>query len=366
MGTVYKPKYRDKNGDLKESKTYWLSFIDRHGKRVRRSAGTKVKAVAIKRLDKLAGKAADGRDTSVDLSKIRFEALLEALEVDYQHKGQERLRTGHLKERFSEWLVIDITTTEIKKFIAHRQHQGAAPGTINRELAALKRMFRLGAAETPPKVDRVPHVPVLREDNTKEGFLEHDQFQALHDHLPAHLRPVLVFGFRTGWRINEIRTLTWDRVDLENRTVALSASLSKNRKARHLYLDDELLRIFRHQQLQRGGSDYVFHLDGHQILDFRGSWNRACREAGLGYGYKSTPGYAAKWLKEGLKPGPTFHDLRRSAVRNLIRAGVGRDEAKRITGHLTDSVFSRYNIIDDSDIKAAVLKQQEYLSKEEG
>jgi integrase len=346
----------------RRGRIWWIKYY-RNGKPFYESSKSRKKSIANELLKKRNGEVAEGRVPGIYFEKATFEDLVKLLEADYKLKGQKRNRTGNLEKYFKSMRVIGIGTGKIKEYIAQRQEKGAAAATINRELAALKRMFRLGAQETPPMVERVPYIPMLREDNVKEGFLEGEQYLALLTHLPAHLRPVLTFGYRTGWRINEIRNLTWDRVNLEERTVRLSASQTKNKSARAIYLDDELLHLMRHQALKKGsGSPYVFHLKGSQIRDFRVSWNTACRNAGLGYGYRLDPAYVKKWEKEGFKPGPTFHDLRRSAARNLIRAGVGRDVAKAMTGHKTDSVFSRYNITSQEDMKEAALKHEKFLS----
>src|SRR5260370_30541733 len=86
-------------------------------------------------------------------------------------------------------------------------------------------------------------------------------------------------------------------------------------------------------ELRRGkrAEDLLFtRKDGEAVKDFRGGWDRLTRVAGL------------RWL--------LFHDLRRSAVRNMIRRGVPQKTAREISGHKTDAVFSRYNIVSEADI----------------
>ena len=69
------------------------------------------------------------------------------------------------------------------------------PATINRELSALKRMLNMGARQTPPKVDRVPYIPMLKENNTRKGFFEHGDFIALRDKLPDYLKGFVTFAY---------------------------------------------------------------------------------------------------------------------------------------------------------------------------
>jgi integrase len=78
----------------------------------------------------------------------------------------------------------------------------------------------------------------------------------------------------------------------------------------------------------------VFHRNGRPIRDLRKAWATACNSAGV--------------------PGRLFHDLRRCASRNLRRAGVSESVAMKVTGHLTPSIFKRYDIVDETDIGDAL------------
>jgi len=86
---------------------------------------------------------------------------------------------------------------------------------------------------------------------------------------------------------------------------------------------------------------YLFHHKNEPIGDFRKAFDAACAAAGL----------------QGILP----HDLRRSAVRNFIRAGVKESVAMRLSGHRTRSVFDRYNIVSEDDLIDASTKLQEFL-----
>jgi len=92
----------------------------------------------------------------------------------------------------------------------------------------------------------------------------------------------------------------------------------------------------------------VFHREGKQIKDFRGAWATACKTSGL------VPGRA------GVVP----HDLRRYAARNLSRAGVPEQIAMRITGHKTASMYRRYRIVDESDLREATESLDAYLERQ--
>jgi integrase len=160
------------------------------------------------------------------------------------------------------------------------------------------------------------------------------------------LKAVATFGYRFGWRHGEILGLTWDRVDLKNGIVRLEAGETKNDDARTVYLDEELKGMLKEAfKNRRLNVPYVFLRDGEPIRGFRKAWISACKEAKL--------------------IGKIFHDLRRTAVRNMVRAGVPERVAMMISGHKTRSVFDRYNIVSDDDLKLATMKQSAYLKKQE-
>src|SRR5262249_38009162 len=110
------------------------------------------------------------------------------------------------------------------------QH-GAANATINRELAALKRMFTL--AMQAGKLLHRPHIAMLDEDNTRKGFFERAQFEAVRAKLPIHLQAVATVAYYTGWRTkSEILPLQWRQVDRTAGTIRLEPGTTENREGR--------------------------------------------------------------------------------------------------------------------------------------
>jgi integrase len=358
MGTIYRRKFKDKNGNTKEGKTYWIKY-HHNGKPYYESAKSTKWADAANLLKQREGDAASGKPPGVRFDKVMFAELVEDFKEDYKLKGQKKPRFKHLEAYFEGMRVVDVTTAKIKSYINHRQEQGAANATVNRELAALKRMLNLGAKETPPKVNRVPYIQMLKEDNVKEGFFEDSDYEAILKELPEYIKGMVQFAYWTGWREAQIRNITWKMVKIKDRLITAPGRITKNSKPHTIYMNDPLLGIIKDQRSQRNlGCPYVFHRNGQQIKDFRSVWNTACRETGLGYGYRLNTKYVIKWEDE-YKQGPTIHDFRRTATRNLIRSGVSENVAMKITGHKTRSVFDRYNIVTPDDLKIAAEKQAE-------
>ncbi len=211
-------------------------------------------------------------------------------------------------------------------------------------------MLNLGAQQTPPKVDRVPYISRLKENNVRKGFFEHGEFLALRLALPFHLKGFVTFGYRTGWRVSEISDLTWSQVDMDQGIVRLEVGDTKNDDGRTIYLDKKLKKVLKEQWETRKGSrkltPYVFtNEDGSdRVKDFRKSWGSGCKKAEIGKRF--------------------FHDFRRTAVRNMVRSGIPEGVAMKVSGHKTRAVFERYNIVNDADMKMAAQRQEAYLDKQ--
>lgn len=367
MGTLYKKTYYDKAGEPYQGKVWWMQYY-RNGKREQESSKSSSKWEAKRLLKQREGDVANDKDPGARrlLSKVVFEDLVKVLEENYKLKNRKRTRTGHLEKFFEGMRVVDITTTKINKYINYRRSEGKADSTINRELSALKRMFNLGARETPTKVDRsrIPYIDMLEEPAPKEGYFEDADYHAFLAELPDYMKDYVGFAYWTGWRVDQIRNITWAMVDIKERLIAAPGRITKNKKAHTIYMNDPLLEIIKERRSQRNlGCPFVFHRNGQQVRDFRFVWNLACRNAGLGYGYKLSVKYVEKWEGQ-FKPGPTIHDFRRTVVRNLVtRSGVSEKIAMEITGHKTRAVFDRYHIVKKDDLKKAAEQLAQSVGK---
>ena len=334
---------------------YWIKYHHR-GKAHYESSKSQDKSEADRLLKIREGEIAKGKEPMVLFDKVKFKDLEKLLVADYETRMNKSLRRAkasiaNLRKHFGEMRVKDITPNEVRKYISRRREpkKPAKNSTINRELAALRRMLNLGIEEGLVDRTSVPKILALKEDNVRQGFFEHWEFLAVRDALPEHLKGVVTFAYKYGWRVSEITGLTWSQVDLGQRIVWLKAAQSKNKKGRMIFLDDELVEVFTKQWEKRKEAvrllPYVFlNAKGtDKIKRFDKAWKTACREAGIG-----------KRL---------FHDFRRTAVRNMIRAGIPEVVAMQISGHKTRSVFDRYNIVSERDLQEATTKLGDHLRK---
>jgi integrase len=280
--------------------------------------------------------------------RTTFDELAALYLHDYRVNDRKSLDTAeahvvNLTKRLGGFRAIEIGTERINDYIAARKTEGRATATINRELTALKRMFTLGARAQPPLVATIPYIPLLKGEKVRQGFFEEEDYRAILTVVPAHVQVAVAIGFWTGLRQGEILGLRWEQVDLERGVIRLEPGTTKNREGREAPLIPEVherLRRWRHETRARHLTcPWVCHFRGKPITHFRRAWAVGTTRAGLA--------------------GKLFHDLRRSAVRNMVQAGIPEVVAMRISGHKTRSVFDRYAIVSSRDLELARTKLTE-------
>jgi integrase len=350
MGSLYRPKYRATDGTLKESAVVWLKYRDALGVLRRESSGVEKEQEARRLLKQREGAAVDGRVIAPRVDKITVAELAEDLKTEYRANGRKSLdrvedAIEHLLPIFGALPAVKVTSADVTAYQARRQAEGAANATINRECAALKRLFSL--AVKGEKIHRAPHIGMLQERNIRTGFFEDHQYEAVRAHLPAYAQPVVTFAYVTGWRVrSEVLTLQWRQVDFKAGIIRLDPGTTKNLEGRVFVMTPELRATLEAQRTvteakqQKTGSiiPWVFHRTkrGRPLKSFRKAWQQACTAAGV--------------------PGRILHDFRRTAVRNLERAGIPRSVAMKMVGHKTESVYRRYAIVDEAMLRDAAVK----------
>lgn len=332
----------------------WYICYSVGGKTFRESANTKLETEAKDRLKERIGEISNGSFSGVKVKRIKVQELAADMVRDYRINGKKSLPDLeerwklHLSPFFGHLRAVNVSTDLIARYIDRRQQEGAANATINRELAALKRMFNLATEATPPKVTRVPHVPHLAENNVRTGFLEQHQYEKLADFFSGvglWMRSIFEVGHTYGWRVSEILNLRVKQVDFLNGIIRLETGTTKNKKGRVVKMTAKVSQLLQQCCHGKKPDDLLFTrvtVDGRHkpIVDFRDVWANGCKAAGC--------------------PDLLFHDLRRTGARNLVRAGVAAHHAAKITGHKTLSVFNRYDIIDERDIADAVDKLERH------
>jgi integrase len=275
---------------------------------------------------------------------ITFAQLRELAERQYTLDGRrslDRLRAAfaHLEKALgAETRAPEVTPARLDAYAVERIAAGAARATVNYELAAMRRAFHLAIEKGLLAVMPVIKLPAVR--NQRSGFFEDGDFAAVLLELPTDIQPVIRFLRFTGWRRSEVLSLTWDQVDMDGGIIRLAAADTKGADARSFPfgLAPEIVQLVEARWQVRDGL-FVFHRKGQRIGTgaLRGAWKRACKRADL--------------------DGRLVHDLRRSAARDLRRAGVSEGEIMKLCGWRTRSMFDRYNIIDEQDLARAVAKR---------
>jgi integrase len=339
----------------KGSQNWFLRFY-LHGKQVRETTGTADETeacrVALSRLDE-AGADRAGAKTFIgpEQKKITVKVLLDNLERDYWLRRidspQFRSHVKRIREYFGHWRAMEVTASEVDCYIEKRLADGARPASINRATQVFGQSFNLAVKRK--LLNSAPKFRHLSESgNARQGFFAERELRTVVGNLPAYLQDFTLFGFLVGWRKGEIASLAW--ADVDGDCIRLRPENSKNGDGRVIVLEGELRELIERRTAARSVktdngtalSALIFH-NGHgePVGDFRKAWATACKLAGV--------------------PGKLFHDLRRSSVRNMIRAGVPEKIAMTLSGHKTHSMLSRYNIINETDQRQALRRTQDYL-----
>jgi integrase len=324
---------------------YWWVQYHRNGKTYRESSQTTKESEAQRFLRKKLAEATSEFFITPQTARIKVSELAEDFERDQKIRERKSAADAttrwelHLKPFFGHLRAVQVGTDQLARYVVERQEKGAANATINRELACLKRMFNLGAQASPQKVLRVPKFPRLAERNVRTGFVEDRDYSKLADAcsgIGLWMRALFETAYNYGWRVSELQNLKVRQVDLLSGTIRLNSGETKNDDGRLVVMTSRVLQLLTQCVTGKSPADRVFTRSGKPVKDFRGAWAKVCKQAGL--------------------PGLLFHDLRRTAVRNMVRSGIPEVVAMKISGHKTRAIFDRYNIVSESDLQEAARK----------
>lgn len=354
MGQIFRRTYKAADGSVRTCDTWTIRYF-RGGRAHQEPTKFTRKGDAERLLKTREGDVARGISVSAAAIRTTFDDAALDVVNDYKVNGKRSLKvlerriTLHLRPVFGGRRLADIGTADVRAFVVARQAAGASNGEINRELQTLKRCYSLAIAAR--KAYERPHIELLTEAKPRAGFFDRPQVDTVCGHLSPVLADVVRFAYITGWRVpSEVLTLEWRNVDLALGTVRLDAGTTKNGEARTFPLTEELRTLLERRQtehaaLQKAGrmTPLVFcrlvakgrrgPKSPKPIKAFTKAWRAACAAAGC--------------------PGRIPHDLRRSAVRTFVRAGISETVAMKLSGHLTPSVFRRYDITSETDLREA-------------
>ena len=345
-------------GKRPDSAILWLKY-SKDGKPYRESSGFTDRKKAEKRLKVRLSEITVGTFIGPQSEKIKVAELAEDFLREYRINERKSIDDAtarwnlHLEPFFGAKKAVDVSSDLIARYVDQRQQEGAKNATINREVAALKRMFRLGQQCTPAKVLRMPHFPHLRENNVRKGFLEDSQYRKLVEGTELWFRTIVECGRTYGWRISELLGMKVNQVDLMQRVIRLDPGTTKNSDGREVFMTDALYLLLGACVEGKSAEDAVFtRPNGIPVRTLRDAWEKACTLAGVGQFVCvdcATPVQTGSPCqkcsgKRTKYTGLIFHDLRRTAARNLRRAGISETVIMKIGGWRTRSVFERYAI----------------------
>lgn len=350
----------------KRGTTWWIAYSHR-GTKHRESSGSEKESAARKLLRKRLGEI-DGGKFAAGAKRTTVAAVLDLVVADYQ--AQERrslprceLAVKQVKGALGDGLACELTSSRLKDYVTECRARGWQPATYWYNLAILKRAFRLAIEDG--LLATHPVFPTVTVNNARQGFFERADFEKVRAALRSETaRNVVTFSYLTGWRTrSEILPLTWDRVDFTAGVVRLDVGQSKNGDGRTFPFDvmPELRDVLGRQKLAADAFEFshgwrprwvFFHRDddrggaeaGSRVTAFDKQWRAACKAAGL--------------------EGKILHDFRRTAVRDLVRAGVSESVAMKLCGHKTRRVFDRYSIVNEQDLREGVAKRAAQVERE--
>lgn len=364
---------------------FWHIAYFLRGEEIRESTGTDDRKMAIRFLNrriKEIGADQIGKAAFVgpQQERIKVSELLDALEEDYKLRGKDNPQfRSHLKpvrKYFARWRALEVSPEAVDKFISWMKEDDLVDATINRSTQLLRQAFRLAVGRR--HISSMPQIRQFSEKgNARQGFFTEAEFCTLKTNLPVYLQDFAEFGYLTGWRKGEIASLQWS--DVEGDVVHLRSSNSKNGESRIVILRGNLAQLIERRRADRQVETkasvllaaHVFHLAGQPVGDFRKAWATACVAARLGQFKceRCSRSISTRWCEackcEPRYEGRIFHDLRRTSVRNMVNAGVAERVAMKITGHKTRSMFDRYHIVSDDDLREAMDRTDSYLQKKQ-
>ena len=318
--------YKRKGSDI------WRTCISHDGKKIQKSLKTSNKKLAMAIDAKIRTEIVEGTYYEKLIGRNKnFKDLIDrflkvhAPKVSVSMQKSYRTSLNRLEPYFGKSNLLSITPRNISKYKVLRNNDGAAPATINRELAMLSKTFSLAVKEWEWLKDNpVSKVPREKEDNGRDRWLTVDEEVSLLENSPEWLRDIIHFNLHTGLRQDELLSLTWDRVDMFRKTILIADT--KNGKPKTIPLNKTALGILESKaRVISINGRIVFHskcgtkIDKHNL---RRAFVIAMESAGI----------------EDF----TFHGLRHTFATRLAQSGYDLYKISKLLGHKDIKTTQRY------------------------
>ena len=263
---------------------------------------------------------------------VTVQELADMLLLRYEAEGRSSLvnarnRLRCVTDSLGTWKAIELKADRVLEYAVRRRKAGAAVATVNLELALLARAYRV--AVDAGRLVLAPKIPRLPGANVRRGHVPDAILSKIRENLPTYLERAVWFLRLTGWRVQEGLGLEWRRVDFAEQVIRLDTSKTGEPRVLSFKSYADLRELLEERHSARGLGPYVFTTPaGGRIpgKTLHSAWRLACGKAGL--------------------PDAILHDLRRTMVRAMDRAGVPRSVAMSITGHKSEQVYRQYGLFD--------------------
>lgn len=340
-GRIWWIRYREIDSRAKDKKHRYVHHYE--------SSGSESKGYAQQLLNKRLTALGGRRPTETDPKKVTYENLRDNFLARCVEKGRRSLKKvgeemnsldtiPRLDKTFTSWRVTDITTNDVRHFRLQGKQEGLSDARLNRYVATLRAMFKQAAKDELITAAEMPaYFPMVHEPNEARGaiYIKREWYKPLCRALPEPLRSAFTLCWRTSVRVGEMRRLRWSHFDFQKRIITLPSEITKTGRQRQIPLPKDF-------GLKPGKpEDLAFPLGDH-----RRPWRKACVKVGAGH-WEETASGRKRYV------GAQLRHCRHTAIRHMIDGGIDRDRAKAISGHKTDSMFSRYNIGLEKDVLAA-------------
>jgi integrase len=338
-GSVFRKhlSLNQKEAGVKQNPHWFIQFSD-HGRCVREATHTTDRAAATQLLRQRLHEVDMRSFKKATAKPVKIVELYEILKLDRATNPKSRTRElpgrwKHLEPVFGHLAAAEVDTAMLRRYVAARLKEEAAHASINRELATLRRAFNLGKQSG--QVREIPFFPMLKENNTRKGFVEDEDFTKLtRTATEPWLRTFLEVCYTYGWRKGEILGLRVRHLNFKTRKIRLDAGSTKNGDAREVGMTSAVFALLKASTEGKKAEDAVFTRGKRPVVDLRKAWVALTKRAGL--------------------PDLLIHDLRRSAAKSMRRAGLSESYIMATGGWKTRAMFERYAIGSESDQQLVV------------